>query len=116
MAIRRTRRSTARIAAKGARKTTGRRTTGRRTGAKATRAKRTRAKATSARGPATFGAAATGRSAKAGRPPTGPTARPQARRRQRSASTAVKKNGTLMQTDQGTKVLWGANQRRPTRV
>ena len=35
MAIRRTRRSTARTAAKGARKTTGRRTTGRRTGAKA---------------------------------------------------------------------------------
>jgi hypothetical protein len=43
-------------------------------------------------------------------------ARPQARRRQRSASTAVKKDGMLMQTDRGTKVLWGANQRRPTRV
>ena len=60
--------------------------------------------------------AAAGRSAKAGRPPADSTARPQARRRQRSASTAVKKDTMRMQTDRGTKVLWGANQRRPTRI
>jgi hypothetical protein len=57
-----------------------------------------------------------GRSKKAGRPLGGEPARAQARRRQRSASTAVKKDTTLMQTDKGTKVLWGANQRKPTRV
>ena len=56
------------------------------------------------------------RSPKAGRPPASPTAKPQAKRRQRSASAAVKKDTTLAQTDRGTKVLWGANQRRPTRV
>ena len=82
----------------------------------ATRRKKTSARRKTAQRTAASGAAATGRSKKAGRPPTGPTARPQARRRQPSASTAVKKNGTRMQTDQGTKVLWGANQRRPTRV
>ena len=56
------------------------------------------------------------RSSKAGRPPTDAKARPQARRRQRSATGAVKKDATLAQTDRGTKVLWGANQRRPSRV
>lgn len=59
---------------------------------------------------------ATPRSAKAARPPVEATARPQARRRQRSATAAVKKGTTLVQSDQGTKVLWGANQPRPTRI
>jgi hypothetical protein len=56
-----------------------------------------------------------GRSRKAGRPPGGPEVRPQAKRRQRSATVAVKK-GTLLQTDQGTQVAWGANQRRKGKV
>ena len=102
MATRKTRRSITRAAGKGgARKTTTRKTTSQRAAARRTTGS---------------GSAATGRSAKAGRPPTEPMARPQARRRQRSASTAVKKNGTRLQTDRGTQVLWGANQRRPTRV
>ena len=104
MATRKTRRSTA--PATGKTEGAPRRTTGGRTAAKKASAQR----------PAGSGAASTGRSKKAGRPPTAPTARPQARRRQRSATTAVKKDGMRMQTDQGTKVLWGANQRRPTRV
>jgi hypothetical protein len=57
-----------------------------------------------------------GRSPKAGRPPGGPEVRPQAKRRQRSATVAVKKGATLLQTDQGTQVAWGANQRRKGKV
>ncbi|HUG35386.1 MAG TPA: hypothetical protein VML54_00455 [Candidatus Limnocylindrales bacterium] len=56
------------------------------------------------------------RSPKAGRPPGGPELRPQAKRRQRAASVAVKKGTTLLQTDQGTQVAWGANQRRKGKV
>ena len=82
----------------------------------ATRKNKTSARRKTVQRTAASGAPATGRSKKAGRPPTASTARPQARRRQPSATTAVKKDGMRMQTDQGTKVLWGANQRRPTRV
>lgn len=57
-----------------------------------------------------------GRSPKAGRPPGGSETRPQAKRRQRSATVAVNKGTTLLQTDQGTKVAWGANQRRKGKV
>jgi len=57
-----------------------------------------------------------GRSPKAGRPPGGPEVRPQAKRRQRSAAVAVKKGTILLQTDQGTRVAWGANQRRKGKV
>ncbi len=57
------------------------------------------------------------RSAKAPRPPKAAAReRPSVKRRRRSATAAVKKDTTLMQTDAGTKVLWGANQRRPTRI
>lgn len=113
MATRKTRRTTtpATGKAEGARGAAPRRTMGPRPAAKKTSTRRRAAQQT-----AGSGAASTGRSKKAGRPPAGPTARPQARRRQRSATTAVKKDGMRMQTDQGTKVLWGANQRRPTRV
>ena len=57
-----------------------------------------------------------GRSPKAGRPLREARVGQQTRRRRRSATVAVKKDTTVMQTDAGTKVLWGANQRRPTRV
>ena len=56
------------------------------------------------------------RSAKAGRPPVQPATRPQVARRKRSAIVAVKKDTTLLQTDAGTKVLWGANQKRPSKT
>ena len=56
------------------------------------------------------------RSAKAGRPPVKPATRPQVARRKRSAIVAVKKDTTLLQTDAGTKVLWGANQKRPSKT
>ena len=57
------------------------------------------------------------RSAKAGRPPAvKPATRPQAARRKRSATVAVKKDTTMLQTDAGTKVLWGANQKRPSKT
>ena len=57
------------------------------------------------------------RSAKAGRPPAAkPATRPQVGRRMRCATVAVKKDTTLLQTDAGTKVLWGANQKRPSKT
>ena len=56
------------------------------------------------------------RSRKAGRPPVRSELRPQAKRRQRSATVAVKKGTTLLQTDQGTQVAWGANQPRKGKV
>ena len=59
---------------------------------------------------------ATGRSPKAGRPPADAAGSPQVRRRRRSATAAVKKDDMLVQTDRGTKVLWGANQKRSSRV
>jgi hypothetical protein len=37
-------------------------------------------------------------------------------RRRRSASTAVSKGTTLLQTDQGTQLVWGGNQPRPQKV
>jgi hypothetical protein len=60
--------------------------------------------------------ARTGRSPKAGRPPAGKTAqRSQVERRKRSATAAVKKDTTVLQSDAGTQVVWGANQVRPTK-
>jgi hypothetical protein len=60
--------------------------------------------------------AAKKRSAKAGRPPAEKSAtRPQVTRRKRSATVAVKKDTTMLQSDAGTEVVWGANQRRPTK-
>jgi hypothetical protein len=56
------------------------------------------------------------RSAKAGRPPVTSATRPQVARRKRSATVAVKKDTTMLQTDAGTKVLWGANQKRPSKT
>ncbi len=57
------------------------------------------------------------RSAKAGRPPAVKAAtRPQVARRKRSATVAVKKDTTMLQTDAGTKVVWGANQKRPSKT
>jgi hypothetical protein len=56
------------------------------------------------------------RSPKAGRPPAAKASkRSPVRRRQRSATAAVSKGTTLLQTDAGTEVVWGANQRRPTK-
>ena len=37
-------------------------------------------------------------------------------RRRRSAATAVSKGTTLLQTDQGTQLVWGGNQPRPQKV
>jgi hypothetical protein len=37
-------------------------------------------------------------------------------RRRRSAATKVKKDTTLLQTDQGTQLVWGGNQPRPQKV
>jgi hypothetical protein len=56
------------------------------------------------------------RSAKAGRPSVKSATRPQVARRKRSATVAVKKDTTMLQTDAGTKVLWGANQKRPSKT
>jgi len=51
------------------------------------------------------------------RPPAAkPATRPQVARRKRSATVGVKKDTTLLQTDAGTKVLWGANQKRPSKT
>jgi hypothetical protein len=61
-------------------------------------------------------ARAPARSSKAGTPPVDTPGRPQAQRRRRSATVAVKKDTMLKQTDAGTKVLWGANQKRPSKV
>jgi len=61
-------------------------------------------------------ARATARSPKAGKPPAKSATSSQAKRRRRSATTAVKKDTMLMQTDRGTQVRWGANQRRPSKV
>jgi hypothetical protein len=57
-----------------------------------------------------------GRSRKAGRPPAEQRGRPQVERRRRSAKVAVKKDAKMMQTDAGTELRWGANQRRPSKV
>jgi hypothetical protein len=59
---------------------------------------------------------ATGRSSKAPRSRAASAQRPAVKRRRRSAAAAVKKDTTVMQTDAGTKLLWGANQRRPSKV
>jgi hypothetical protein len=57
------------------------------------------------------------RSPKAGRPPETDAAIPdRVARRRKTASVSVKKKTTMLQTDAGTKVLWGANQRRPSKV
>jgi hypothetical protein len=56
------------------------------------------------------------RSKKAGKPPRAFPASRQTKRRRVSATVAVKKDTVLKQTDAGTKVLWGANQRRPSKV
>jgi hypothetical protein len=56
------------------------------------------------------------RSRKAGKPSPELSARPQVKRRRRSATVAVKKDTLLKQTDAGTKVLWGANQKRASKV
>jgi hypothetical protein len=56
------------------------------------------------------------RSRKAGRPAAEQRARPQVERRRRSAKVAVKKDAKMMQSDAGTQVVWGANQRRPSKV
>lgn len=57
------------------------------------------------------------RSAKAGRPPAkGAAVKPQVARRSRRATVAVKKGTTMLQTDAGTKVTWGANQKRPQKT
>ena len=37
-------------------------------------------------------------------------------RRRRSATTAVNKGTTLLQTDRGTQLVWGGNQPRPQKV
>jgi hypothetical protein len=59
----------------------------------------------------------TKRSPKAGRPPDDDRAIPaRVSRRRKSVSVSVKKKTTMLQTDAGTKVLWGANQRKPTKV
>lgn len=61
--------------------------------------------------------AAPKRSPKAGRPPEDDRPLPaRVSRRRKTATVSVKKKTTMLQTDAGTKVLWGANQRRPTRV
>jgi hypothetical protein len=57
------------------------------------------------------------RSPKAGRPPEGDRPLPaRVSRRRKTATVSVKKKTTMLQTDAGTKVLWGANQRRPTKT
>jgi hypothetical protein len=47
------------------------------------------------------------RSRKAGRPTVEVGQSPQARRRQKTAHVAVRKNTTLFETDDGPRVLWG---------
>ena len=37
-------------------------------------------------------------------------------RRRRSAVVAVKKDTTILQTDQGTQLVWGSNQPKPRKV
>ena len=37
-------------------------------------------------------------------------------RRRRSAVVAVKKDTTILQTDRGTQLVWGANQPRPQKI
>jgi len=49
----------------------------------------------------------TARSPKAGRPPEKTLSSPQARRRQKTAHVAVRKDTLMMQTDDGPRVLWG---------
>ena len=47
------------------------------------------------------------RSSKAGRPPETTTASPRARRRQKTARTAFRKDTTIHQAADGPRVLWG---------
>jgi hypothetical protein len=47
------------------------------------------------------------RSPKAGRPPRETSAAPRARRRQKTASAAVRKDTMLRQAPEGPRVLWG---------
>jgi hypothetical protein len=56
------------------------------------------------------------RSPKAGRPPQERAAPSRVKSRRRSATVAVRKDTELKQTDAGTQVRWGANQRRPQKV
>lgn len=56
------------------------------------------------------------RSPKAGRPPGKGAAPSRGKGRRRSATVAVKKDTELKQSDAGTQLRWGANQRRPTKV
>ena len=53
------------------------------------------------------------RSKKAASPPAEAAQRPQAARRRRSATAALKKGDTLLQTDQGTKLIWSGGQPKP---
>lgn len=46
------------------------------------------------------------RSKKAGRPPAESTSSPQTRRRQKTASAAVSKGTTILQTDKGSRAAW----------
>ena len=48
------------------------------------------------------------RSKKAGRPPVKSASSPQASRRRKSASAAVSKGTTLMQSDKGSRAAWSA--------
>ena len=52
------------------------------------------------------------RSPKAGRPPAPMALSAQARRREKSAHTAVRKDTTLFQTDDGPRVVWGVTKPR----
>lgn len=56
------------------------------------------------------------RSPKAGRPPAKTAGKKQVARRARRATVAVKKGTTMLQTDAGTQVTWGANQKRPQKT
>lgn len=46
------------------------------------------------------------RSRKAGRPPTESASSPQARRRRKTATAAVSKGTTLLQSDKGSRAAW----------
>ncbi len=46
------------------------------------------------------------RSKKAGRPPVESTSSPQTRRRQKTATTAVSKGTTILQSDEGSRAAW----------
>jgi hypothetical protein len=48
------------------------------------------------------------RSKKSGRPPARSASAPQARRRRKSATAAVSKGTTVMQSDKGSRAAWSA--------